>query len=296
MSDEEGPSDAVVRKQQITEGWDAIAEKWNSWAPLVDVWLARATAVLIEMVRLKPGARVLELAAGSGGLTLHLARAVGPKGRILATDAGPNMVKLAARNARAKGLSNVRVRVMDGEAPDVAWASMDAVACRQAFMFFADPAGALERVYRVLRPGGWVGLTVFSEPDRNGFVTIPFSILSRWSHPETSDRPRAVPVSMPSGPGPFSLAAPGLLESMLRRAGFTDVETRAISCPLRPSSLEELIRFDRDIFGDIVSDLPPEIQEAAWREVAQASRSFMAPASDGVTCELLVVAGRRPGG
>lgn len=295
MSDEPGPTDLLDLKRQITDGWDALAERWDSWAPLVEAWLARPTAALIDMVQLTSGARVLELAAGSGGLTLHLARTVGPNGKILATDSGPNMVKLAARNALAAGLSNVRVRVMDGEAPDVAWASMDAVVCRQAFMFFADPGGTLERIFRVLRPGGRVGLTVFSVPEANGFVTIPVTVLSRWAHPERSDRPSPIPVSTPSGPGPFSLAAPGRLESILRGAGFAEIAVQAVRCPLRPASLDELIRFDRDIFGDIVANLSPEIQAAAWHQLSETLRRYMAPGSPGVPCELLVAAGRRPG-
>jgi ubiquinone/menaquinone biosynthesis C-methylase UbiE len=292
MFETEAAPDALSRKRQIVEGWDALAEKWDARAAIVDAWLTPVTTALIEMVHLKPGNRVLELAAGSGGLTLHLARTVGADGRVLATDSSPNMVKLAARNALVAGQKNVTVRVMDGEAPDMNWASMDAVVCRQAFMFFSDPAGTLERLYRVLRPGGGIGLTVFSTPDRNGFMTTPVSILSRWSEPGKISGP--VPVGAPTGPGPFSLAEPGMLPSMLQRAGFTDVETRSISSPLHLGSVEEYVRFDRDIFGDIVADLPADVQEKAWREVTQASMGFAAPGSEGAPCELRVVVGRRP--
>jgi len=288
MTDVRGPSDPAARKERISEGWDAMAEKWDSWAPIVDAWFAPATRILLERLCLKAGDRVLELAAGSGGLTLHLARAVGPEGRIIATDSGPNMVKLAARNIRAAGLSNVVARVMDGEDPDVAWASMDAVACRQGFMFFADPTGALGRLFRILRPGGRIGLTVFSTPERNGFMAVPLSILSRWRRPDGSTGPAS------EGPGPFSLSAPGLLESMLRSTGYTEVEARAVRSPLRLSSVDELLRFDDDILGDLVADLPPAAQKEAWRAVAEASAEYVGPHSQGAPCELLVVSGRRP--
>ncbi|MGC2289104.1 MAG: methyltransferase domain-containing protein [Thermoplasmata archaeon] len=288
MSEDRGPFDPTARKERISESWDAIAEKWDSWAPTVDAWFAPATAALFDLLQLQTGDRVLELAAGSGGLTLHLAKAVGPEGRVVATDVGPNMVKLAARNVRAAGLSNVVARVMDGEAPDVAWASMDAAVCRQGFMFFADPAETLRRLLRILRPGGRIGLTVFSTPDRNQVMAIPLSILNRWARPEgTTELPS-------TGPGPFSLAAPGLLESMLGETGFTEVVARAVSSPLGMPSVEELLRFDRDIMGDLVSDLPSEAQKKAWREVAEASAGYARSGSEGAPCELLVVVGRRP--
>lgn len=288
MSEDRGPFDAAARKERITDGWDALAEKWDSWASVVDSWFEPATKVLLEMVRLKPGDRVLELAAGSGGLTLHLARVVGPEGRVIATDVGPNMVRLLARNARVAGLSNVVARVMDGENPDKSWASMDVVVCRQGFMFFTDPAAALQRLIRTLRPAGTLGLTVFSTPDRNEFMATALSILSRWS------RPPDAPAPPTSGPGPFSLGAPGLLESMARASGFTDVEARTVSSPLRLASLAELLRFYHDILGDLVEELPPEIQRKAWDEVARACRTYAGADSDGAPCEILVVTGRRP--
>jgi ubiquinone/menaquinone biosynthesis C-methylase UbiE len=281
-------TDVAARKEQISEHWDSIAEKWDAWGPVVERWFAPATSALLERLELKPGDRVLELAAGSGGFTLRLARAVGPDGRVIATDIGPNMVKLAARNARSAGLSNVVARVMDGENPDVTWASMDAVACRQGFMFFADPATALARLYKVLRPGGHIGLTVFSTPDRNSFIATPIKILSHWVNPEGDAGVRE------DGPGPFRLSAPGLLESMLTGAGFVDLRSQRVSAPMQIPTVDEYIRFDREILGDPLADRPVEVQRAAWKEIARASTSFTGPASNGAQSELLVVAARRP--
>jgi ubiquinone/menaquinone biosynthesis C-methylase UbiE len=290
MSGERIPTVLAARKEEIGDYWDDIAEKWDAWSPIVDAWFAPVTAALLASLQLKPGDRVLELAAGSGALTIHLARAVGPEGRVLATDVGPNMVKLAARNIRTAGLSNVMTRVMDGETPDVAWASMDAVACRQGVMFFADPASALVRLLRVLRPGGRLGVTVFTTPERNGFILTPNSILRRWSEPEK------IPPSdeTPGGPGAFSLGKPGLLASLFQRAGFGEVFSQVISVPLRLPSLDDLLRFDREILGDPVADKSPEVQQKAWREVADASRQYVGEGSGGAPAEFLVVSGRRP--
>jgi ubiquinone/menaquinone biosynthesis C-methylase UbiE len=292
MSADRVPTVFAARKEQIGDYWDDIAEKWDAWGPIVDAWLAPVTAALLASLRLKLGDRVLEIAAGSGGLTIHLARAVGPEGRVLATDVGPNMVKLAARNARAAGLSNVVTRVMDGETPDIAWASMDAVACRQGAMFFADPESAIGRIFRILRPGGRFGATVFTQPERNGFVTTPNSILTRWSDPTKESASNATP----GGPGAFSLAEPGLLESIFKRAGFSEVVSQTIAVPLRLPSIEELLRFDREILGNPVADKSPEVQQKAWREVAEASSGYVGAGSRGAPAELLVVSGRRPVG
>lgn len=288
MPEEVGPFDPEGRAERIRDGWDALAETWDSWSAVVEEWFAPATTALLERLALARGARVLELAAGSGGFTRHLARAVGSEGRVIATDSGPNMVKLLARHARDAGYANVSARVMNAEHPDVNWASMDAIACRQAFMFFGDPQGALRELYRVLRPGGRIGFTVFSGPERNEFMARSLAVLAQWG------RPTPTPPTRPDGPGPFSLGSPGRVESMLRDAGFQEVTTQLVPCPLRLPSAGELVRFDRDMMGDLVEDLPADVRESAWEKIEVMCRQYVGEASSGAPAELIVAGGTRP--
>jgi ubiquinone/menaquinone biosynthesis C-methylase UbiE len=283
------PATSFAReKQAIVESWDARAERWDAWTPIVDDWFAPATSRLLRELELKPGARVLELAAGTGGLTKHLAEAVGPGGHVLATDSGASMVRLGARHAAVAGRDNVTFRVMDGEHPDVAPGSFDAVACRQGFMFFAEPPTTLRRLHEGLAPGGRIGLTVFSTPDQNAFLTTPAEIHSKWADPDGAPAPR------PGAPGPFSLGGPGQLAGLLKEAGFEEARSVEVPCALRMPSLEQLLRFYEEILGETVLELPSNDQEKAWAEVAEASRPYVAPGSGGAPCEILVVSGRRP--
>ncbi len=290
MGSEPAPPSIESRKEDIVDSWDARAEQWDAWTPVVDAWFAPATALLLEHLEVRPGHRVLELAAGSGGFTRHLAHAVGPEGRVLATDTGPNMVKLAARNALAQGLTNVTTRVMDGEPPDVSWASMDGVTSRQGVMFFADPGAAFAQLLRVLRPGGRLSVSVFTTSARNPFMSVPARILSHWADPHgTSPK-------LPEGPGPFSLGKPGQLAETLRRAGYDDVRSDTVACALRMPSADDLLRFYHEILGDTVRELPPMQQERAWAEVRQACGAFVDPSGPGAPSEILVGSGRRPAG
>lgn len=282
------PDDLERQKRAIAEGWDAIAEQWDAWTPVVDAWFAPGTTRLMRYLALRPGAHVLELAAGTGGFTRHLARAVGAKGHVTATDTGPHMLKLLARNMAAADLPNVSARRMDGEHPDVGPASFDAVACRQGFMFFADPLATLRRSAKLLRPGGSIALSAFSTPDRNACLVTPMTILNRWAHPD------GVPPAPPDGPGPFSLGTPGRIESLLDRARLSSIEVTRVPCPLRMPSVEDLVRFYRDVIPDVVRDLPPDEQARAWAEVEAAVTPYAGLTGAGAPCELVVAAGRRP--
>jgi ubiquinone/menaquinone biosynthesis C-methylase UbiE len=100
--------------------------------------------------RIKPGARVLEVAPGPGYLSIELAR------RGLATsaiDISRSFVRIANDNARAAG---VQIDVRQGNASELPYPdrSFDFVICRAAFKNFTDPLGALDETYRVLVPGG----------------------------------------------------------------------------------------------------------------------------------------------
>jgi ubiquinone/menaquinone biosynthesis C-methylase UbiE len=99
---------------------------------------------------LKPGSRVLEVAPGPGYFAIELAR-LGY--RVDGLDISKSFVEIAARNARE---ASVEVAFRQGNASRMPFEieSFDFVFCRAAFKNFADPVGALQEMYRVLKPGG----------------------------------------------------------------------------------------------------------------------------------------------
>lgn len=275
-------------KEETVDAWDARADRWDSWAAMVEDWFAPVTRALLDGVQLAPGDRVLELAAGSGGFTRALAQAVGDRGRVISTDSGPRMVALTARNLRE--FPQVTAQVMDGEAADPSVGPVDAVACRQGVMFFADPAESFRRLFPLLRPGGRIAVSAFTAPDRNRFMSLPSSILNRWAE---SGNPPAAPAP---GPGPFSLADPDHLARLLVRAGFEEPRSVVLDCPLRAGSLAELLDFYHGILGATVQKLPAAQQAQAWAEVERACAPFVAPGGPGGPSEIYVVSARKGAG
>src|SRR5512143_2800132 len=93
-------------------GWDLAA---GDYEPLWRTQLASAQKELLAMARLAPGERVLDVACGTGIVTLNAANAVGADGLVLGVDISGQMVDTGRRRAGALGLSNVDFARMDAE-------------------------------------------------------------------------------------------------------------------------------------------------------------------------------------
>src|SRR5689334_7380221 len=57
-------------RQTTRAQWETAAEAWDRWGPLVGRWLGAATEAMLDMSRVGPGSRVLDVAAGAGEQTL----------------------------------------------------------------------------------------------------------------------------------------------------------------------------------------------------------------------------------
>jgi SAM-dependent methyltransferase len=277
--------DPAAYKRTTREQWQTAAEPWYRWGPTLEDWLAQATELMLDVARIGPGNRVLDVAAGAGGQTIAAARRAGPEGAVLATDISGNILDFAARRAVDEGLSNVATRVMDGEALEVAPGSFDAVISRVGFIYFPDQQAAFAGMRRALKPGGRLAGVVYSTPEANGFFSIPVSIIRRRA---------ALPAPLPGQPGPFSFGAPGAIEAVYRDAGFTSVEVRRVAAPLRMSSAAECVRFERESFGalhQMLSSLSESERADVWSEIEQELSQFETPGGFEGPCELIVSVG-----
>lgn len=122
----------------------------------------------VRALGLSEGARVLEVGCGTGRNLVHLRRAVGGTGRIVAFDYSEEMLLAAERLARRKGWSNVTFLQGDAQTLDVGEETFDGVLSVLAVSAIPGWEGALRRCLEVLRPGG-----VLSVGDARLFSGLP---------------------------------------------------------------------------------------------------------------------------
>jgi len=280
--------DPAQYKETTRQQWESAAEAWHRWEPTLQAWLAPATEMLLDLTRVGPGSRVLDVAAGAGEPAITAAKRVGPGGYVLATDIAANILEFAREAARRQGVGAiVETRVLDGEHLDLPEASFDAVLSRVGLIYFPDQQGALAGMRRVLKPGGRVGAVVYTTPERNGFFSFPVGIIRRRAQ---------LPPPLPGQPGPFSLGGPGVLEEAFRQAGFRDIETRVVPSPLHLPAAADCVRFERESFGalhQMLAGLLEGERRDVWDEIARELRQFEGPGGFEGPCELIVGVGVR---
>jgi arsenite methyltransferase len=106
------------------------------------------------IAELQPGEVVLDLGSGGGIDCFLAARKVGPEGRVIGLDMTPDMIKLARRNAKKVGATNVDFRYGEMEEMPLPDASVDVIISNCVINLSGDKDRVLTEAFRVLRPGG----------------------------------------------------------------------------------------------------------------------------------------------
>ena len=110
-------------------------------------------AKVIAVLGLVPGKVVGEIGAGRGQLAISVAKAVGPGGRVYATEL-PSMRDLLRRNAKEAGVSNLEVVAAESETTGLAPECCEAVFMRDVYHHLTAPGLILADIRKALRPEG----------------------------------------------------------------------------------------------------------------------------------------------
>ena len=95
--------------------WDEFSAGWKKWDAELLGWHAPFGEALLQEVRLRPDAWVLDVAAGSGEPGLNAAEQV-QAGRVVLADISAGMLRVAREKASARGLNNLDFEVCDAAA------------------------------------------------------------------------------------------------------------------------------------------------------------------------------------
>jgi SAM-dependent methyltransferase len=195
----------------------SVPRTWNLVAPGYAAEIAPTAARFAEdalqLARLVPGERVLDVATGPGTLALAAARS---GVRVSAIDFSAKMIAELRERARREGIAEIDAQVADATRLPYEDDAFDAVFSMLALNLMADRGAALREIHRVLRRHG------------RAVVGTPGSMMSSPAFVDVLDIVRGVIPDL-GFDGDLPLADPAELEAEMSPAGFAKVDVRRVA-------------------------------------------------------------------
>lgn len=278
-------------REQV-EFWNGTAaQRWLRGQEAMDRALGPFGLAAIERLAAAAGEGIVDVGCGSGHTLLQLAERVGSTGRVLGVD--PSRPLLERARERTQHLP--QVELCEGDAASVslrgsAQRPWHGLFSRFGVMFFADPAQAFSSLRAQLEPGGRLSFACWQPLAENPWSALPLSVAC-------SMLGEAPVLPDPTAPGPFAFASPARVKSVLRDAGWHQVEIEPLRVPvlmgsdgaesavnlsfelgpvarlLAQRSEEDRVRVRQrlaDVFHPLVREGRVELEGAAWLVSARA--------------------------
>jgi len=236
-----------------------IPAVFAAWAPLV-----------VALADPRPGERVLDVACGTGVVTRLVAKQVGHTGNVVGLDLNPGMLAVAASRAVTEPPTSAPMTWQEASATQMPFpdGAFDIAYCQLGLQFFPDRPAALREMYRVLVPGGRLGLMVWRGIEHSPGFDILATALARHVSSEAAGIMRA----------PFALADAEALRGLIAGAGFRNITIRPVPGTVRFPSVA---RFVEDYVAGSplaghVAKVSDEARAALLSQVGDALRPYLA--------------------
>jgi SAM-dependent methyltransferase len=195
----------------------SVPRTWNLVAPGYAAEIAPTFAGFavdaLQLARLVPGERVLDVATGPGTLALAAARS---GARVSAIDFSPQMIAELRARGRHEGIAEIDAQVADATALPFEDDAFDAVFSMFALNLMADRGAAFREIYRVVRPSG------------RAVVGTPASMTRAPAFAEVLAIVRAVIPDF-GFDGDLPLSEPAELHREMSAAGFAEVRVQTVT-------------------------------------------------------------------
>ena len=229
------------------DAWDG--DEGRYWATHADYFDRAMTGYhrrLLSAAAIGRTDRTLDIGCGAGRATCDAAHEA-TAGSALGVDLSSQMIDVARRRAADEGLTNALFEQADAQIHPFDAEHFDVVISRTGAMFFGDPVAAFSNIHRAVRPGGRLVLLTWQPLANNEWMGELMAALSAG---------RELPAPPPDAPGPFSLAEPERVRSVLETAGFADIAINGVFAEMWfGSDVDDAFEFVRGLLGWMLDGL-----------------------------------------
>ncbi len=121
----------------------------------------------LDALGIRPGMVVADVGAGTGYMSLRLAKRVGPAGKVYANDLQPEMLRRLRENAAKAGIANIETVQGEESDPRLPAARMDLVLLVDVYHEFSKPREMIDKIREAMKPNGRLVLLEYRKEDPN---------------------------------------------------------------------------------------------------------------------------------
>lgn len=189
----------------------------------LDPEIVKQRLLTLDALAINAGDSVLDAGCGTGLLTALMSAQAGQSGQVTGLDQSPHMLELAA--TRCNALGNVKLHQGDITNLNFDTDSFDAASSIQTLLYIEDVDSALKELYRVLKPGGRIGIIetdwhglVINSPD----IALTRTMTDAWDSTVASPNlpPRLIPLLRETGFKAVSVQAIPVINSSYNKSGY----------------------------------------------------------------------------
>ena len=216
-------------KQRNIKIWNEVAPRYHKKWASVNKGPFQSTKKLVELVNIKNGDAVLDVACGTGVVTNEIQKRIGKSGYVVGVDTSSTAIKIAKKWNGKK--SNVNFVNTDAEKFNFS-KKFDAVTCQYALFFFPNAQKALKNMKNSLKKSGNIGISVHGSKDSVPFFSSIIDSVTKYV-------PDYVP---PGSPDLDRFGTKSALKKEVSKAGFSKITVKDYVFHFSPGKFEDYWR------------------------------------------------------
>ena len=216
-------------KQRNIKIWNEVAPRYHKKWASVNKGPFQSTKKLVELVNIKNGDAVLDVACGTGVVTNEIQKKIGKSGYVVGVDTSSTAIKIAKKWNGKK--SNVNFVNTDAEKFNFS-KKFDAVTCQYALFFFPNAQKALKNMKNSLKKSGNIGISVHGSKDSVPFFSSIIDSVTKYV-------PDYVP---PGSPDLDRFGTKSALKKEVSKAGFSKITVKDYVFHFSPGKFEDYWR------------------------------------------------------